>query len=279
MSRKYYSIRNGKNTGKFDLDTLKEALGSIISDFEHRGYFNEYFGWDCIDTGFNMGKVGNVSNYFLRKLRKKNLWPVSEYIAYYSEDDLFDVLELLFDNISKPVEDGAYYHSYGDCGWHYSKYAKGLGWYEFQQEINQLLEDYKDGYQITRKGEIVQITAPELDELLNEEIPVYKNTDIDTIIKHAVSKFRFRSSSLIDKKEAVRLLADCFESIREEVKRTLHSNDERDIFNIANNFGIRHKNDKQKTQYDTQIWLAWMFYYYLATLYTSIKLLDRKDKD
>lgn len=42
-----------------------------------------------------------------------------------------------------------------------------------------------------------------------------------------------------------------------------------DLFQIANEFGVRHHNQKQKqkTNYDERIWLSWMFYYYLANIH------------
>ena len=54
-------------------------------------------------------------------------------------------------------------------------------------------------------------------------------------------------------------------------KDPLTSNDEKDLFNIANSFGIRHCNDKQKTDYDSALWLSWMFYYYLATVHVLLR--------
>jgi hypothetical protein len=51
--------------------------------------------------------------------------------------------------------------------------------------------------------------------------------------------------------------------------------DDGDLFNIANNFGIRHHRIDQKTGYDQQIWIEWMFYYFLATINSVVKLLDK----
>ena len=41
--------------------------------------------------------------------------------------------------------------------------------------------------------------------------------------------------------------------------------------NLANNFGIRHHNDQEKTAYDTSLWLSWMFYFYLATIHVVLR--------
>jgi hypothetical protein len=48
----------------------------------------------------------------------------------------------------------------------------------------------------------------------------------------------------------VRDLADVLEYLRPNVQTLLTSKDENDLFNLANNFGIRHHNDRQKTNCD-----------------------------
>jgi hypothetical protein len=44
-------------------------------------------------------------------------------------------------------------------------------------------------------------------------------------------------------------------------------------FELANRFGIRHNDDKQKTDYDPALWLEWMFFYYLNTIALVSKVL------
>ncbi|HEX3471677.1 MAG TPA: hypothetical protein VHT28_10880, partial [Silvibacterium sp.] len=60
-----------------------------------------------------------------------------------------------------------------------------------------------------------------------------------------------------------------------EVKSVLNSKDETDLFQFANNFGIRHHRKDQKTDYDTSIWLSWMFYYSLATIHACLRLIEK----
>ena len=88
-----------------------------------------------------------------------------------------------------------------------------------------------------------------------------------------VRLFRRRNSTLGDRHNAVRTLADIFEQLRPELKKAITKNDEGDLFNIANNFAIRHNNDKQKTDYDKALWLSWMFYFYLGTLHYAVRRL------
>jgi len=48
------------------------------------------------------------------------------------------------------------------------------------------------------------------------------------------------------------------------IKKVIIDEDESDLFNIANNFGIRHHRKGQKKRYDEDIFLNWIFYYYLV---------------
>jgi hypothetical protein len=81
-------------------------------------------------------------------------------------------------------------------------------------------------------------------------------------------------STLDDRRQAVRDLADVLEYLRPKVKVLLTSKDDSDLFNIANNFGVRHHNDKQKTTYDAALWLSWMFYFYLATIHVVLRKIE-----
>jgi hypothetical protein len=96
------------------------------------------------------------------------------------------------------------------------------------------------------------------------------------MVNAASNKFRRYKSSIDEKRDAVRDLADVLEFLRPQLASVLTSKDEADLFNIANNFGIRHHNAKQKDDYDKEIWYTWMFYYYLATIHSVLRLLDRK---
>jgi hypothetical protein len=64
------------------------------------------------------------------------------------------------------------------------------------------------------------------------------------------------------------------EYLRPKVKEFLTRSDEADLFTIANNFGVRHHNDTQKTGYDAALWLSWMFYFYLATIHVLLRKMN-----
>lgn len=276
--RKYYSQRKSKKSGSIEFPALIQLLISVYQDFRNRGYFDQYIGKECTD-GFIEGKIGSdIQSYILRKIRKVKIWPIADRYLFYSEEDFFDIVEFLHDHISKPLEDGATFHGWDNCGNHYSKFDKGAGELEFRDEINQFLADYKSGYELSSTGEVLLLSEPEFQPLLTAPIPSNDPDNIVEKIKIATDKFRRYGSTLDERAEAVRSLADCLEFLRDDVKKVLNRKDEDDLFNIANNFGVRHHNAKQQTNYDKTIWLSWMFYFYLATIHACLRLINKKKK-
>ena len=67
-----------------------------------------------------------------------------------------------------------------------------------------------------------------------------------------------RHLTLSEKKEAIRELADVFERLNNTkgLDRVLDKKDDSAIFDIANNFAVRHYNPQQKTEYDKNIWYS-----------------------
>ena len=115
--------------------------------------------------------------------------------------------------------------------------------------------------------------------------------DIPQTVKLAVAQIRDRGVTFltvhgndpilraaIEEKGDLRILAvTVLTSFDEEDMRTMGmTRSIEDLFNIANNFGIRHHKPGQKTDYDRDIWLPWMFYIYLATLRAVTKTLAKQ---
>jgi hypothetical protein len=271
MSRKYYSAR--KTTRPITLDRLKAIFGAFFKQFKQMQYFDEGLGFECADAGFCAGTAGrDPASYFLFKLRKEYLWPIPACLSSYLEDDLFDVIELLYDLVSEPKE--GEYHSYNDCGMHYHTFNQPSGRAKFRSEINEFLSDYGDGFELAENGEIIEKADKGLDTLLSRRLPSSVGPELDRHMIEAIALFRRRHASLEDRRNAVRMLADLFESLRPKLESAITSKDESDLFNLANNFEIRHRNEKQKKQYDKALWLSWMFYFYLATLHFACRKLE-----
>jgi hypothetical protein len=279
MSRSYYSQRAGRggDFAQLGLEDLKRIFKAQFDQFEYEGYFQEHLGYECVDAGFVPGSIGtDLQSELLLTLRKPNLWPVYSTIDNWSEDDLFDIVEFLFDHISKPTERN--FHSFSNCGWHCSKFDKEVGCIEYRQKINRLLKAYNSGFELSEQGEILAQSPTGFEPLLDASLPHADSENVTTRVQTAIHKFRRHRSSIEDRRDAVRDLADVLEYLRPKIKEVLNSKDEQDLFNIANNFGIRHHREGQKTDYDKAIWLSWVFYFYLATIHAAVRLIERSSE-
>jgi len=274
--RPYYSIRTGRNPNapNISLQLFLRLFKELFLSFEEKDYFQESFGYYCVDQDEVPGKLGrDISAVLLRKLRKDNLWPILDKYEQYSEDDLFDMIEFLHDHISYPVD--GYYHDYCDCGWHYSEFDTSKGREEFRQEVNELLRDYSSGYELSESGEILILADSGIESLFEAPVPTEDTENIRARVASAVVKFRRSRSSLDDRRDAIRDLADVLEFLRPKVREVLASKDESDLFELANRYGIRHHRPDQKTDYDKPIFYSWMFYYYLATIHAALRLIQK----
>lgn len=274
--RVYYAARKyGPSATGLSLDDLRELLFSAYQHYEHIGYFVEAFGFTCVDSGFEPGYIGGSEDAYIRLvLERGKLWPMKDHYSNYDEDDVFTLIEFLYDHISKPNEKT--YHSWDNCGYHYSNFDRDEGRKEFRERMNLPLRRYGQGWELTDSGELLSLPPQGMATLISAPIPT-KDSTTQAKVAEATMKFRRHGSSLNDRQDAVRDLADVLEWLRPQLKITLMKDDEQELFNIANNFGIRHMNAKQKLNYDKAVWLSWMFYHYLNTINAFHHILKRQE--
>jgi hypothetical protein len=273
--RAYYAERTGKGAsgGRLNLETLKALYKTEYERWDGDGYLQEHFGFQCVDMGHVRGTLGtNVDAKVMFALGRGGLWPVPEKITDYAEDDLFSVIEFVFDHISKPTKGTL--HQWNECGMHWEEFDGLAGQAEYRASVNALLARYEKGYELSTHGEVMELGPVGTAKLLTTELPVGED-NIKGRVEAAVTRFRQRRSTTADRRDAVRDLADVLEYLRPQIKGALTKADESDLFNIANNFSIRHHNDKQKSDYDPAIWLSWMFYFYLATIHACVRLVEK----
>lgn len=267
---KFYSHRSGSNPNINGLP-LKDFIGlfeRVFDQLRQDGYFDEAFGFYCVDNDYISGTVKDIELEILLSVRKKNLWPIHQYSSNFLEDDLFDLIEFLYLHISKPIKGTM--HSYADCGMHWETFNKKDGQKDFKDKINQVLVHYEKQFLLSDTGEILHKPENGFEVIFNANIP---STDVNVVSRITAATIRFQrhGASIDDRRQAVRDLSDVLEYLRPQIEKLLTSKDESDLFNIANNFGIRHHNDRQKTSYDAAIWLSWMFYFYLSTIHVILR--------
>jgi hypothetical protein len=77
-SKRYFSARHGRGpkSEPLTVDTLKRLVFNVWDHLFECHYFQEAFGYECVDAGTVHGTVGSdPSAYFLRVLGRDGMWP------------------------------------------------------------------------------------------------------------------------------------------------------------------------------------------------------------
>jgi hypothetical protein len=272
MARRYYSSRT--HPGILTIEQLHGKLISLYQLFRDKDYFKEKAGIIGAIVPEAIKHEASIALNF-------QLFPVEVWFAQdRTEDHIFDALEFLYDYISKPgpmvwmtSDTNLSYQDYGT-------YDEVAGRAEFRDRANVFLADYKSGYELTGVGIVLALGTDGLQHILDAQIVPYDEPNVDSKVRGAIVKWRNRHLSFDERKAAIRELADVFEWLvkAKNLSAVLDRKDESAIFDIANNFGIRHHDPKQKTNYDRAIWYPWIFHFYLATYHAAIRLLIRHEQ-
>jgi hypothetical protein len=274
--RPLWSERNGRGpkSKPLSLEELRRLCLSDIDGLWARGYFQQAFGYECVDAGEVNGELINPPAHFYRLTGRDNLWPHDYYGHEYDLDMLIEFVEVLHDLASKPLD--GYNHTFSDCGWHYEAFDQPAGKEELRIILNETLKIAEPSLRLQKNGEVTLLHSEELERLLDARVPATASTDsVSKKIDEARWLFRSRNSDLGDRRRAVRELADVLEAIRPEVKAELLRGDERDLFNIANNFAIRHNDPKQKREYEDALWIGYLFQLFLSNIHLVLRLNER----
>src|SRR6266568_625245 len=272
MARRYYSSRT--NPGDLTLEELYRKLKNLYLMFRDRDFFKG-------KAAITRHSLPDGIKYKAAVALTFQPFPITKWAPEeITEDHIFDALEFLYDHVSEPGEWVAMVSETGYNYQEYDGYDDEAGQTEFRINANAFLADYKTGFELTKDGVIFALATHGLQHILDSEIIPYDETNVDNKVRTAIARWRNRQLSLSEKREAIRELADVFEWLKKtkRLSTVLDGKDESAIFDVANNFGIRHHNPKQKTNYDQTIWYAWIFHFYLATYHAAIRLLIKKEK-
>lgn len=272
MTRHYYSSRNKLRS--LTLEELYQKLQHLYLFFRGKDFF--------------AGKAGITQSFLPDSIKHEAAlelsfqpFPIEKWSPEnITEDHIFDMLEFLYDRVTMP---GELVWMTNDTGFNYQDYASFTdepAQEEFRAKTNAFLVEYKTGFELSKEGIILSRDADGLQHIMDAEIIPYDEINVDSKVRNAITKWRNRHLALSEKKEAIRELADVFEWLKKtkDLGSVLDSKDESALFDLANNFAIRHHNPSQKTNYDLTIWYSWIFHFYLATYHASIRLLMKKEK-
>jgi hypothetical protein len=274
--RPLWSERQGRgpNAEPMSLERFRRLCFDDLDSFWRRDYFQQAFGYECVDAGPVGGELDDPAAHFYRLTGRVDVWPYEVYGHGYDIDVLVEVIEALYDLVSKPLE--GTYHDFSDCGWHYERFDPEAGRREFRASLNETLRLAEPSLRLEENGEIVLRHSEELERLLDASVPPSAEGElVSAKVADARRLFRSRHSDIGERRRAVRELVDVLEAIRLDVKTQLMSADERDLFNIANNFAFRHNNTSQKRQYD-ELWLGYLFQLFLSNIHLVLRLRERE---
>ena len=263
----YYSQRNlipdGNSTSR--LPQIVTRVRALIEDFQASHYFIKTLGYSCVNE---FDEVRSSPELELdRRVCKPHL--LSQEPELWTELDLCDYVEVFHDLASWPTI--GWYHGDYDCGWHPEGYSDRIGRTLYRWRMNSLLQQAEFKFRLADRGEdtgrMVRSVPRELGKLIDDALDSETGSRDD--LDHAIALFRSRNSTRETQRSAVRSLAGILEERRQVLKERLLKKDEHALFQIANQFDLRHRNADQHSDYQAEF-LEWIFYWYLAT----VKLTD-----
>lgn len=144
---------------------------------------------------------------------------------------------------------------------------------EFRIDANEYLSRYKEGkFELMPNGEIYLRVPEDLKKVITNRPQSKDIENVESKVKRAIHKFSHYTTNIDEKVEAIRILADVLEFLKPEINEHMLRKDGSRLFEIANTFSFRHHNEKQRTDYDKEIWVEWIFYSYLNTINTLNKI-------
>jgi len=265
----YYSRRNKPDP--ISIAELHMRISALVEDYIIKDFFKEKLG--ITETTRNYDSINRKSVTQIGF----NIFPIKSWLLSQIEKNrIFDTIEFLYQYISEPSGWGPKVDETNYNYFDYSVYNSRKGKKFFQIDVNHILVVFEEGYELTKDGEIL-FKGNDSQNYIETEFPPYDIENIDSLINKAIKQWKNRNQTLDEKKQAIINLANVFEFLKKEgtLKNVLKTEDSSDLFNIANNFSIRHYNQLQKTEYDPEIWYDWIIQFYLATCTTTLKLIKK----
>ncbi|WP_218017258.1 hypothetical protein [Rhodococcus marinonascens] len=260
-----------------DTPALVRGFVSLIDELDTAGYFENRFGKDCVDDPRDdtVHTLISVHTLIYRELGVEGIWPLDADLLADSIDLFYDIVELLHDQVAKP--NTRFYHDFSECGWHHDKFDIGAGGVVYRWRVNKLFEGSTLELRLAEDGEDIGRLVTVTDEArtaLAQSVAARSDGESADQVRHALALFRERGSDRNQKRSAVAALALVLEERRYGVLAdALAKSDRGALFDLANNFHVRHQDARQKRDYD-DFYLDWIFWVYLSTIELTNQVLD-----
>lgn len=258
--------------------TLAEEFMALVDELIDFGYFYKLAPTPCASTYGDDQPTANeqLDQIVSRKLGKPNVWR-DVCNSALGDDYIYATMEVFHDIVSRPTS--WWEDPQNECGFHYEEFSSSVGQQVYRWKINELLKRYDRDLTFDDSGENVGRLIRTFDdplEQLRETVVVHiEETDQGTL-EHAISLFVRRGATRESKRSACQSLVGLLEQRRPILKEKLFSKDESMLFDIANNYEIRHRNQRQNSNYGEEF-LDWIFWINLATLQLTNNFIEAQD--
>ncbi|MFC6091561.1 hypothetical protein [Saccharothrix lopnurensis] len=272
--RPYWTARRAGTT-ELNAVPLSQRFAELVSRLRSDGYLAEHFAEPCVDEDRPPADLNAELLARLGITEQEQLWPLCP--DTWDTDTFYSLIEVFHDLVTRPRV--AWEHDHGDCGLHFEFFDTDAGHRIYRALVNRLLAEHHSDLRLADMGEdagrLVHVTDEARSELVDRVLDT-PNQDVRSLVEHAIARFRHRDAGAEDKRSAVVTLAGALEAVLPVIKQgpLLSRKDESDLFNIANNFALRHQDIKQRRDYDP-VFLDWIFWWYLATVELANRLLAR----
>jgi hypothetical protein len=252
--------------------TVRELI-RVIEELDRHGYFEKAFDKDCVDAPAEV----DPSALLEREIGVADLWPLKLEPLVDNRNLFCDVIEVLHDLVARPR--ARHLHPYAGCGWHHSAFSLEAGRVLYRWRVNKVLDRSDLGLRLADEGDdtgrLVAVTDLARTDLVSS-MAARNDPGTGDVVRHAIALFRGRNASEHERRSAAVALAGVLEERRKILKDELLSKDEGALFEIANKFAVRHRNDSQRTDYDSAF-LDWVFWWYLATIELTDRIIARDE--
>ncbi|MBY3555926.1 hypothetical protein [Modestobacter lapidis] len=285
---RYYRARQMplERPARLNMMETKSRFAGLVAELASIGYFERAFGSYCYDSDDKPDVEGQRQ---LSELLGENqfsgppqfrLWPMREIdgvdpSAVWPEGLFYDLIEALHDLVARPLSRS--WHEYAR-EWDYYDFAKRPGQAVYRWRVNELLDRSEVPLRLAETGEdtgrLVTSAGDARDDLVERALES-PEPRVQERVAHAVALFRDRHATPRTKHDATRTLGDVLELRRGLLKQELFTKDERQLFQLANEFALRHFTEQQKADYDP-VFLDWVFWWFLATIELTDRLLARQ---
>ncbi|MEV6363213.1 hypothetical protein [Nocardia asteroides] len=208
-------------------------------------------------------------------------WPlVSEELAG-DHEYFFSLVELLHDHVARPrgVERMHKDLWHSRCR-HYTDFDVVTGKAVYRWRVNKILDRSDVGHRLADEGEdqgrLVTLSDAGRADLLHAHAQrTGRDPESDEILD-AIAMFRARGAGRHQKQAALAILCRVLEQRRSNViQDQMARKDSGALFDIANNFHIRHGDGSRVQQKDYEdYYLDWIFWLYLSTAELTNRVLD-----